>query len=278
MTEFAKRNLTIFFRDKSAVFFSLLSSIIIIALYAFFLGDVMTAGLSDIPKAKELMDNWVMAGLLAATSATASMGAFGIYVSDRAMGIYKDFYSSPISRRGLVCSYVLSSFTIGVILSFFTAILAIMYIVLRGGSMPALSVIIGVMIYIILTTMLNTAMMFFIVSFFKSTNAFSSASTVLGTLVGFLTGIYLPIGSLPAGIQWLIKLFPTSHGAALLRQVMTAPLLDSVPSQITAEIKTELGISYLFGSYECGTVQSVLIIILYTILFIVLAILHLTPQ
>lgn len=35
-----KRNLKIFFRDKSAVLFSLLAIFIIIALYAVFLGDV----------------------------------------------------------------------------------------------------------------------------------------------------------------------------------------------------------------------------------------------
>ena len=39
MIRFAKRNLMVFFRDKSAVFFSLLSALIIVALYALFLGD-----------------------------------------------------------------------------------------------------------------------------------------------------------------------------------------------------------------------------------------------
>jgi len=38
MIGFAKRNLLIFFRDKAAVFFSLLAVFLIIGLYALFLG------------------------------------------------------------------------------------------------------------------------------------------------------------------------------------------------------------------------------------------------
>ncbi|MGL5255370.1 MAG: ABC transporter permease, partial [Brevinema sp.] len=40
MRTFMTRNLKLFFRDKSAVFFSLLAIFVIIALYAVFLGDV----------------------------------------------------------------------------------------------------------------------------------------------------------------------------------------------------------------------------------------------
>ena len=40
MNIFMKRNLKLFFRDRSAVFFSLLAIFIIIVLYIVFLGDV----------------------------------------------------------------------------------------------------------------------------------------------------------------------------------------------------------------------------------------------
>ena len=46
MNTFIKRNVRLFFRDRSAVFFSLLAVLIIIGLYALFLGDVW---LSDFP-------------------------------------------------------------------------------------------------------------------------------------------------------------------------------------------------------------------------------------
>ena len=49
MISFSLRNLKLFFKDKAAVFFSLLAVFIIIGLYALFLGDVWTDSFSDVP-------------------------------------------------------------------------------------------------------------------------------------------------------------------------------------------------------------------------------------
>lgn len=277
MAEFAKRNLKVFFRDRAAVFFSLLSSIIIILLYVLFLGDVLSSGLDSIPNAKELTVNWLMAGLLAATSATAAMGSFEIYVSDRATGIYKDFWSSPIKRTKLVGGYVVSSFLVSLILTLITAVIAFGYIQIKGGIADVFTLVAS-FAYIVLTTLLNTSMVFFIVSFFRSTKAFSAVSTVFGTLIGFLTGIYLPIGTLPEWIHWLIKFFPTSHGAALLRQSMMQPHFENIPAEAITEIKKELGITFFFGSYECEALQSILIMVGYTVLFFILAVINLSIE
>ena len=42
------RSLRLYFRDKGAVFFSLLAVLIVFGLYALFLGDVYTDSLSDL--------------------------------------------------------------------------------------------------------------------------------------------------------------------------------------------------------------------------------------
>ena len=57
MLNLMQRNLKMFFRQKSAVFFSLLGVIIIIALYLLFLGDVWRSNFGDIPGAGFLMDS-----------------------------------------------------------------------------------------------------------------------------------------------------------------------------------------------------------------------------
>lgn len=44
----------------------------------------------------------------------------------------------------------------------------------------------------------SSSIVFFLTTFLRSQNAFSAASTVIGTLSGFLTGIYVPDGQ-PAG-------------------------------------------------------------------------------
>ena len=48
MILFAKRNLKLFFRDKSSVFFSLLAVLIVIGLYAFFLGNQLVNSFDNV--------------------------------------------------------------------------------------------------------------------------------------------------------------------------------------------------------------------------------------
>jgi multidrug/hemolysin transport system permease protein len=117
MNRLIGRNLKIFFRDRASVFFSLLSSLIIIGLFVLFLGDVWSSDLGDVPNAREIMDNWIMAGLLAVTSLTTTMGAFWDNDRDRERKIIKDFYSSPLSRGSIVRGYIISAFVIGVIMT-----------------------------------------------------------------------------------------------------------------------------------------------------------------
>ena len=94
MWAMTKRNLKVFFRDRSSVFFSLLAVFIIIALYAVFLGDTITGGMEDVDGIDFLMNSWIIAGILAVISMTSTLGAFGIMVEDRAKKIVKDFTRS----------------------------------------------------------------------------------------------------------------------------------------------------------------------------------------
>ena len=135
MRAFFVRNLKIFFRDRTSVFFSLLSAIIIIGLYVLFLGNVWVSSLQGMSGVRFLMDSWIMAGLLAVTSMTTTMGAFGIMIDDKTKKISKDFYSSPVSWSGLTSGYILSSYVIGVIMTLFTLVLAEIYILAYGGTL-----------------------------------------------------------------------------------------------------------------------------------------------
>ena len=94
MLNFAARCLKIFFRQKSAVFFSLLSVLIIVGLYALFLGDAWSSG-STLPDIDLLIKQWLLAGILSVTSVTTTMGAFALIISDRQQQISRDFMASP---------------------------------------------------------------------------------------------------------------------------------------------------------------------------------------
>ncbi len=282
MIGFAKRNLLIFFRDKAAVFFSLLAVFLIIGLYALFLGDVWVNSFTGMSGVRYLMDSWIMAGLLAVTSVTTTMGAFGIMVEDKTKKIIKDFTSSPLKRSRIAGGYILSSYLIGCIMSFITLVLAEIYVVMNGGELLEPAALVKVAGLILLSTLSNTSLVLFMVSFFNSANAFSTASTILGTLIGFLTGIYLPIGQLPEAVQWMIKAFPVSHSAVLLRQVMMAEPLSATfagaPDSAVQEFEELMGVTYKFGDTTATPLMSIAVLIVTTAVFYGLSIWNLSRK
>jgi len=282
MISFGIRNLKVFFKDKSSVFFSLLAVFIIIGLYALFLGDVWTSSLSDVPGVRFLMDSWIMAGILAVTSVTTTMGAYGIMVQDKEKKITKDFAASPVGNVNIVGGYIIGAVIIGVIMSLISLVIAELYIIAGGGEFMGVPAIIKVLGLTLLCTLSSSSIVLFLVSFFKSNNAFATASTIIGTLIGFLTGVYLPIGQLPESVQLLITCFPPSHGAMLFRQVMMeAPLAASfkgAPSQVVSEFKAMMGMTLNFGDKTVTPLTSIIILLATAAVFYALALLNISRK
>jgi len=210
------------------------------------------------------------------------MGSFGILVDDKARKISKDFYSSPVKRSHLVAGYVISSFIVGVLMSIVAFILAQIYLLIGGGEMLSGTAIIKSFGLILLSTFTNTAIVLFTVSFFKSQNAFATASSVIGTLIGFLTGIYLPIGNLSGLIQGIIKLFPVSHAVLLLRQVIMEDQLSiafgNAPEQYLTDFNEMMGVTFRFGDYTLTPLVSIIILIITGLLFYSLSIWNLSRK
>jgi len=276
MIGFAKRNLLVFFKDRTAVFFSMLAVFIIVGLYALFLGDVWVSSFDNFPGVRFVVDSWLMSGIVAVTSVTSTMGAFGTMVEDKARKISKDIVVSPLSRSSIAGGYILSSYLIGVIMSIVTLALAEVYVVANGGALLSFPALLKVLGLILLSCFMNTSMIFFLTSFFKSLAAFSTASTVIGTLIGFLTGMYVPIGQLPDAVQWVVKLFPVSHSVTLFKQVMMeAPMaaaFASAPAEIAQKFKEAMGVVLKYGEAEATAAFSLACIALTAVVFSALSV------
>ena len=277
MISFVSRNLKVFFRDKTAVFFSLLAVFIVLGLYIFFLGDVWVDSFPNIKGVKNLMNCWIIAGLIGVTSVTANMGAFGTMIEDKSKNKIKDFYVSPIKKSKIVGGYIISSFIVGSMMSVVTLIISQIYLVYSGVDVLNFKELTEVFLIILITSLSNSAMILFIVSLFSSEKAFSTASTIVGTLIGFITGIYLPISMLPDSVQIIVKLFPTSHGISILRQIFMKKQMDisfaDVPTNYINEFKESMGVVYYINDKLVSNTTSIFILIASTIIFFSLAVL-----
>ncbi|MGP6138989.1 ABC transporter permease [Jeotgalibaca sp. A127] len=277
MIPIIRRNVLVFLRDRTSVFFSLLAILIIFALYILFLGENYQSGLLDgLDGAQYLMDTWLVGGILAAASITTTMGAFSIMVEDKSKQIFKDFSSSPIRTSKLTAGYLFGAFIVGLFMTLLALFVGELFIIFNGGEWLSLLDTVKVIGLIILSVITNTAFVYFPVSFMQSENAFGTMSSVIGTLTGFLAGIYLPIGILPPVIQTVVKLFPVSHSASLLRQTMTRDAVDKVfqeaPMEAREGFEKFMGIRFEWNGTEISPWLSFLYLSVMAIVFYLLSI------
>ncbi|MDR2888872.1 MAG: ABC transporter permease [Lachnospiraceae bacterium] len=282
MINLGMRNFRLYVREKGAVFFSMLGVFIIIGLYILFLGDGMKEGAGDLPGKEGLIDTWVMAGVIAVSSITTSMGACGVIIEDRVKKRYKDFMSAPLRRSQIVGGYVYSACLVGGLMCTLTFIAVEIYLVVNGGALPSVLTVAKVLGIIALAVTSSASIVLFISSLLKTNGAFNNVSILLGTLIGFITGIYLPIGSLGEGVQWIIKCFPVSHAGALLRQVLMEDQLNKaftgMPVEAVDQFKEEMGIVFRFGDTTAEPEIHVVVLILTTVIFLTMGVLNMSRK
>jgi len=271
MKALLKRNLKIFFRDKVNFPLSLLAIFIVVVLYELFLGTSWGGPIVwDSPYADILRYSWLMAGMLAIASVTTPMGVFIVIVNDKAKKISKGFYVSPLKRSHIWNSYMFSAFVASVVAAVIMAIIMTIFIRVLGGSFLTPIEYLQVFGIILLTSLSGTAMMGFMATFIKSHAVFTTISMIVGTLVGFLTGVYFPSGD--GGVaDTIIKAFPPSHGAMLLRQIITeAPMqivFEEAPAEAVERFMESWWISAYFGDFEITPFVSVVVLVITALLF-----------
>jgi multidrug/hemolysin transport system permease protein len=150
MKTLIKRNIKIYFRDKTNVFFSMLAILIMIVLFALFLGH------GDFGSTA-IKDTWLMAGVLSVAAITTSLGGFDVFITDRVNKVAKGFYASPVKRSHITAAYIASPFIAGVIMTTLTAIGFGIYIAATGGDMPGTTGLLQLAGLILLSNLTGTA-------------------------------------------------------------------------------------------------------------------------
>lgn len=279
MWAFTKRNILLYFRDKTAIFFSLLSVLILLALYILFLADLTSSGLPDFPSKKPLLISWFIAGVLAITSMTTTLGALGTLVEDKSNKRVMDFYASPIARIKLLGGYIGSAFIVGVIMCLLVFVAGLTYLYFSADLLLPFITIVKIVAVIFLSVFANGAMVLLLVSYFNTSKAFAAASMVIGTLLGFVGGIYIPIGTLPDYLQTIVKVFPLSHSVALFRQLLMDSFLNEAffqaPAHLKENFQLDMGVIYVVKDRTISSVMSIIYLLATTVLFLTLSLLNL---
>ena len=275
-----QRNNKVFRRDKTQVFYSLLSGIIVIVLYAVFLQKMQVDAIEQMteatPELITMVNEWLVAGLLSMIAVTTTLAAYGIAVQDLESKAQADFLTAPISRATIQFSYVFNAFIIGCIFSFIALIGCEIFIVSTGGELLSIGDFVHVVGLLFLSVLLASVFNLFLVLFATTQNSFSTLSTIVGTALGFLCGVYVPIGALPSFAQNLIMYFPISHTTLLLRNAFMessiTKVFEGIPASNVEEYKEMYGIVYNLHGNILSTSTSVMIILATILILAILSI------
>lgn len=278
------RNLRLYLRDRAAVFFSFLSVIIILAMYILFLGKMQSDFLSDdfgLGAEKDWMvAAWIMAGILMVSTVTVPLGAVGKLIDDRDSGILNDFYSAPINRNVLALSYLISAWVIGFVMVMGNFVIGQIYVLSQGGELMGLMQLLQTLGLVILSIMTFSSIFFYLSLYIRSSNAYGTLSTLVGTFIGFLGGIYIPIGVLGDNVQRVMNLLPTAHAVTIMRRVYMQNAIDSafgdLPQEAYDTYATWYGMDVNIGSFTMEGWQMILSLVVTMIIFYSLSVIKLS--
>jgi multidrug/hemolysin transport system permease protein len=243
-----KRNTLAFLRDKAAVFFSLLSVIILLALYFLFIGRQYTSDLTMVSDEMKtfLSTSVIMGGVLVINTVSLSLGVMGNIITDLQFKKIDAFLVTPVKRYKIILSYYVTSIVITVILTLIMWLLTILYVGIFSGYWYTFLTILTVSGLLIFYTFISATLMIFLTTILKSVNAFGALSGILGTFIGFVSGIYMPLFVLGKSMAYVASLVPFTHMTILLKQVLLKEPYALLPDEVVEQV------SVFYGTREIG--------------------------
>jgi multidrug/hemolysin transport system permease protein len=270
-----------FLKNKADVFFSFLSVLIIFLLFILFLAKMNIDSVqSFIPLDRKLIaflvNSWVMGGIIVVNSVTVTLSVLGIMVDDEVKHRMPAFLVSPVSRLKLILGYIFSAFVIGVMMCTIIFILSQVYIAADGGSLLSAGQVLEVFGIILISVFSSTCFVFLMVLFIKTSSVFTTVNIIIGSTIGLIAGIYVPIGELPDTVQKFMRCLPVFYNSSLMRDVFTATpiseVFKGVPVKTVSDYMDSMGITISWGGTAVSNFSKIAIVILSGIVFLILSV------
>ena len=257
------RNLKIFVKDKANIFFALLAPLIVLGLYILFLGKTQTDALLEALKSmgitdageevRSFADCWMLSGVMASAGVTVPLCACGMMVQDATRGIRNDLLASPVPRWMPSAAYFLSVVLAGFLIGLAVLVLCLGWLALSGSWFLTALEVLGLVGLLLLSVLSSSTLLVFVVSFFRTEGAFTGLNVILGTVIGFLIGAYMPLSMFPKGVQYVTLFVPGSYSAALFRNLFLNGALENISQNVSAAFADSLAEQFTLRLDAFGT-------------------------
>ena len=256
------RNIKLFFKDKGMFFVSLITPVILLVLYATFLGNVYRSSFTEnLPEAlsvSEKLINGTVAGqllssLLAVTPITVSFCSNMRMVQDKMNGARKDVQITPVKKPLLAFSYFLGTLATTLIVCYVATIAGLVYVAATGWFLSSSDVTL-VLLDVFLLSLFGTALSSLVNMFLSTQGQSSAVGTIVSSGYGFVCGAYMPISQFSTSLQNVLMFLPGTYCTSLIRNhalngVYQEMLNINFPAEVVEGIKDSIDCNiYFFDS------------------------------
>ena len=267
------RNIKLFFKDRGLFFSALITPLILLVLYATFLGNTYRSSfLSALPEgftvSEDLINGLVggqlISSLLAVCCVTVAFCSNMLMVQDKVTGARQDLTVTPVKRSVLALGYYIATAVSTLIIFLITACAGFLYLAKVGWYLSVTDILL-IFADVFLLVLFSTALSSIINVFLTTQGQMSAVGTLVSAGYGFLCGAYMPISNFSDGLQKVLSFLPGTYGTSLLRnhamRGVFAEMADSgFPAEVVEGIKDSLDCNLYFFDHtvELGTMYCIL--------------------
>jgi multidrug/hemolysin transport system permease protein len=281
-----KRNMLVFFTNKGALFFSMLTPMIILLLYILFLKNNLlsslrdaAAGLGSLISAED-MDQFVngllLTGIISSALITIPYNALEIMVRDREDKVDLDMLSTPVKRFEIILSYFCAAVASAFVQTMIVLLFGIGVLSASGDLYLAADDAVRLVLAVFFGTVSSTAVFMVVMMFFKNMGTCGAFMGILSAISGFVIGAYMPLSQFNRSIQNVCNLVPATGITVLIRNYLTGGILRHMDECIGgldggAFMKAMLDI-FSYNTVVCGEIWTLnltwIYIIIITVIFV----------
>lgn len=257
------RNIKLFFKDKGMFFASLITPMILLVLYATFLGKVYTDSFkSSVPAGFALSEDIISAmvggelisSILAVCCVTVAFCSNMLMVQDKVNGSRSDFTVAPVKSSTLSMSYYAATALSTLIVCFAALAACLLYVRSTGWYLSAADVLLMAG-DIFLLVFFGTALSSIVNIFISTQGQISAVGTIVSAGYGFICGAYMPISQFGDGLRKVLSFLPGTYGTSLIRNhamrgVFAQMSAEGVPDAVLSAIKESVDCTLYFFDNE----------------------------
>ncbi len=260
LTALVKRNTKLYFKDKGMFFTSLITPMILLVLYATFLGNVYEDSFrSALEAAGATVSDTLIGGcvggelassLLAVCCVTVAFCSNFLMVQDKVTGARRDLTMAPVGRGTLALGYYIANLLSTLLVCLGAAGICLIYLSQIGWYLTGTDIAL-LLLDIVLLTLFGSALSSIINFFLSSQGQISAVGTIVSAGYGFICGAYMPIYNFSEGLQKVVSFLPGTYGTSLLRNHFLRGVFEEMgeqgfPEQVVEAIRDSVDCNIYF--------------------------------